>query len=178
MIGMGVFSKPIEELWEVCNINTDYYISNLGNIQHIQKERILKPTKNTNGYMVVNLCKKTHYIHRLVASAFIPNPDNKPNIDHKNCIKYDNCVYNLRWCNQHENSGNYTTTNNNTTGIRGVSFNKRKNKYEVSIKIKGKKHFLGFYDNLDKAIQVRKEKDLDIFKDFSIHHSLSCSSSS
>ena len=47
---------------------------------------------------------RTYKVHRLVAKAFIPNPDNLPQIDHINCIRYDNRPENLRWCTQQQNT--------------------------------------------------------------------------
>lgn len=62
----------------------------------------LKPDKTRNGYLRVSLSNestkhKRFSIHRLVAEAFIPNPDNLPQVDHKNEIKTDNHIGNLRW---------------------------------------------------------------------------------
>lgn len=62
----------------------------------------LKPERTRNGYLRVSLSNdkvkhKKMSIHRLVAEAFIPNPDNLPQVDHKNEIKTDNHASNLRW---------------------------------------------------------------------------------
>lgn len=73
----------------------------------------LKTEKSNNGYLRVRLykgkktCKKS--IHRLVAEAFIPNPDNKPCVDHINGVRTDNRVENLRWCTHKENNNNPIT---------------------------------------------------------------------
>ena len=73
------------------------------------KERILKQTPNTfrGGYAQVKLCKdgicKNFRVHKLVALAFIDNPENKPEIDHKDMNVTNNTVENLRWCSSYEN---------------------------------------------------------------------------
>jgi hypothetical protein len=72
-------------------------------IQH----RILKNKKTRLGYYAVTISKdgikKTHLIHRLIAQAFIPNPENKPDINHRNGIKGDFSIENLEWCTKKEN---------------------------------------------------------------------------
>lgn len=72
------------------------------------------------GYYTFILCKdgkiRSLKAHRLVAEAFIPNEDNKPEIDHINTIRSDNRVENLRWATSKENSNNPLSLNNYSMG--------------------------------------------------------------
>ena len=88
-----------------------YQVSDQGRVKSLNyrrtgKERVIKQSFDTNGYLVVKLSKggeKTHYkVHRLVAEAFIENPDNKPRISHINTIRADNRAENLCWASQKE----------------------------------------------------------------------------
>ena len=67
-------------------------------------ERILHPARYSNGYIMANLSGHRISVHRLVALAFIPNPNGLPQINHKNEIKDDNRVENLEWCTQQYNN--------------------------------------------------------------------------
>lgn len=74
---------------------------------HVYRGRILTPKKSTHGYLKVDLAidggRKEMSIHRLVAMAFLPNPDNLPCINHKDEVRSNNNVENLEWCTQSHN---------------------------------------------------------------------------
>lgn len=99
------------EFEEYKEIFPSYYISNFGNIKH--DNNFLKKCIHSNGYEQVNIRIGNKYvtklIHRLVAAAFIPNPDNKPCIDHIDGNKRNNYVSNLRWVTPVENANNIIT---------------------------------------------------------------------
>ena len=79
-----------------------YQVSNLGRVKNIKRSRLLKPCPDTNGYLRVDLFKNSKMshkrVHRLVAKAFIPNPNNHPVVNHKDADKSNNDVSNLEWC--------------------------------------------------------------------------------
>ena len=92
----------IEVFKDVPGYEELYQVSNLGNVKSLITGKILSPGINTCGYLHVILCKngkqKYYLIHRLVAQAFIPNPDNYPEVNHKDKNRQNNCVDNLEWC--------------------------------------------------------------------------------
>ena len=79
-----------------------------GNVFRWPKTNIRTARKKENGYLELEILGKHHYIHRLVAEAFIPNPDNLPCINHKDENKENNSVENLEWCDYSYNA-NYGT---------------------------------------------------------------------
>lgn len=97
----------MEEWKPIVCYEEKYQISNYGQVKSLNyrgsgKDKILKLQKDTYGYSKVILYKngkaKTRMVHRLVAEAFIPNPNNLPQINHKDEDKSNNCVDNLEWC--------------------------------------------------------------------------------
>lgn len=105
-----------KEIWKNIDNYDDYQVSNFGRVKSFKKgkERILKPSVAGRGYLFVVLCKngirKEMLIHRLVANAFIQNPDNLPCVNHKDENKQNNHVDNLEWCDAKYNL-NYGTRN-------------------------------------------------------------------
>jgi hypothetical protein len=98
------------EEWRKIEGFDDYEVSNLGRVRSLKfgKERILKQVLD-NGYWKVSLSNKKareYTIHRLVALAFIPNPDNLPEIDHIDIDGQNNSISNLRWADRSINSLN------------------------------------------------------------------------
>ncbi len=108
----------MKEIWkDIPNYENLYQISNLGRVRSLhnryKNKQYLKPCANSKGYLLVSLCKnhiqKAFNIHRLVAEAFIPNPNNYPCINHIDENKENNIFTNLEWC---------TYQYNNTYGHR------------------------------------------------------------
>lgn len=101
------------EIWKPIPRYENYEISSWGRVKN-SSGKILKPGKNKYGYLHAGLCKlskrKTILIHRLVASAFLPNPKNLLQINHIDGNKENNNIQNLEWCNASDNIGHAIQT--------------------------------------------------------------------
>ena len=117
----------MEEIWkDIEGYDGVYQISTFGRVRKKVKTKngydvlFMQPSKakGERYYYIVKLSKNnkktTHFIHRLVAQAFIPNPDKLPQVNHKDENPANNCADNLEWC---------TTKENNRYGSRGLRFN-------------------------------------------------------
>lgn len=111
----------MKEVWaDVKGYEGSYQVSNASNVrsvtrtivyndgrQYIYPSKIMTQLKTVKGYYTVNLTlhnkTKRCYVHRLVAEAFIPNPENKPQVNHKDTNKSNNDISNLEWCTNEEN---------------------------------------------------------------------------
>lgn len=106
------------EIWKSF-IEGHYEASNLGRVRSIdkivlfngtpsiRKGTILKPTKNSKGYLTVVICvdgtRRTMYLHQIIAQVFIDNPESKPTVNHKDGDIFNNKVSNLEWMTFEEN---------------------------------------------------------------------------
>ena len=118
----------MKEIWkDIKGYEGKYQISNKGNIRSLNyrrtgKTKILQPGKDKDGYLLIGLRKdgkkKTYKIHRLVAEAFLENPNKKPQINHIDGNKQNNYISNLEWCTNKENMA-HAYTNGLALGKHG-----------------------------------------------------------
>lgn len=100
----------------------NYLIYENGNIINTKTNEQLKPTLNRNGYYQVYLYNNpTEYwtVHRLIATLFIPNPENKPCVGHWDCDRSNNSVDNLYWCTYEENNRHPITIERKSKAMTG-----------------------------------------------------------
>lgn len=141
----------IEEWRPIVGYEGLYEVSNFGNVRSLDRLRkgaygklqkcYGKAIKGTNrkGYIEVGLCNNGKYsivgVHRLVASAFIPNPNNLPCVNHKDENKTNNFVENLEWCNYSYNN-NYGNRNNKVRNK--LKNNQNRSKHILQYSLDGK----------------------------------------
>lgn len=96
-----------KEEWRQVVEHSNYEVNQFGEIRHKQRKHILKPRSNNGGYQYVNFKvdgKNTNFaVHRIVANAFIPNPNGYTEVNHKDYDRTNNCVENLEWVTSSQN---------------------------------------------------------------------------
>ena len=155
----------MNEIWKSIKGYEDIYqVSNLGRVKSLDRElwngegffikkgRILKPRTSTN-YNRVQLSGKDYYIHRLVAEAFIPNPNNLPQVNHKDENTRNNNADNLEWCTSKYNNNYGTRAERQAEKVRGVMIN---NKPIEQIDLNG-----NVIKRYKSAMQASKENNID-----------------
>jgi hypothetical protein len=144
----------MDEIWKPVPGYEAYEVSNRGNVRRCEKA--MKFQNNGLGYHRVSLwnnnIQKHFMVHRLVALAFIPNPEGKPTVDHINEIKFDNHVENLRWA-THSEQHIHSPNPIGVSGHRHIS--KNKNRWLVQIKRNYKFIIHKSFPTLEQAIEAR-----------------------
>eukprot|EP00973_Karenia_brevis_P036156 4985353-Karenia_brevis.AAC.1 len=152
-----------EEEWKQY-MNTHYWVSNHGRVKRTFKNgrtSYIKGVLNRGGYVKMDISKKpvrvSPLLHTMVATCFIDNPDNKPQVDHINEIKTDNRVSNLRWVTNEENQRNISKLRTtNTSGCAGVKSRKYKGEHtswRVCINVNNRRINIGDYKDYDEAVK-------------------------
>ena len=157
------------EYWRSISEYRNYEVSSCGRVRNAKTSRILKPS-DSSGYYHVVLCKngkvKSFHIHRLVAEAFLENPNDFKYIDHRDGNKINNNYENLRFCSISQNAMNKKKSDNCSSTYKGVYFNKRCRKWHVQIMIDGKRKHIGLFESEKEAAKMYNEKAIELFGDF------------
>ena len=165
--------KPIKDY--------NYEVSSFGKVRNKETKKILSVFDvNREGYLRVILFKnhkrKRFFIHRLVAEAFIPNPENKPQVNHKNGNKQNNNLRNLEWVNASENMIHSYYVLRNKTGFaykKGVPSHKHTGKYKTKNKVYPNYHIgdkmpkeihIKLWKTRHKKLQERNKKVFDLLR--------------
>lgn len=158
----------MDEIWKPIPGYESYEASNYGRIRSMKFKKItvLKYSVTKKGYHIVGPCKNKKNnkvgVHRLVAMAFLPNPDCKPKIDHIDRNPSNNHVSNLRWCSDGENGANRPGTS--VTGYKGV--HRSQEKFYAKIYHNRTFIYLGTHNTAKEAALAYRAKAQELFGEF------------
>jgi hypothetical protein len=161
-----------KEIWkDIEGYEGLYKISSFGNVFSVKRNRVLSGKIHHSGYRYINLSKnnklKNFVISRLVAIYFIPNPENKQQVDHIDRDPLNNHISNLRWATNGENGRN-RLSQKGSSKYKGVSFSKKRKKWEVSIQLNNRRQYLGSFDYEKEAALAYNKKAKEIYGEFSL----------
>lgn len=124
---------------------------------------------NSDGYVTSNTFntskRKTVLIHNIIKQTQLF-------VDHKNHKKFDNRKFNLREATNSQNCMNHKLKSNNTSGVTGVHWDKKSNKWHSKIGVNNKEISLGFYNDFEEAVKIRKQAEERYHKEFSYNNSI------
>jgi len=158
--------EKAEEIWVPVKDNLGYFISNKGRVKTYDDFYPKITLDKGSGYYRVKLNGKLYYLHRLLAQAFIPNPENKPEVDHIDGNKQNNCLSNLRWATRAENNRNVGKRKDNTSEFKGVCFDKWNGKWKARIWVDGKRKLLGYFRTKEEAAAAYEKAARELHGEF------------
>jgi len=164
----------MRERWkDVAGYEGSYQVSDKGRVRSLDRfvgdgtrfyrGRVLRPCtalKYNTVYLCINMVAKTFYVHRLVATHFIPNPKNLSEVNHLKKNTRDNRASQLEWCTVRENRTHHQNSRKNfkkTSKYTGVSWYPKTQSWRVNISFNGKKVMLGMYRSEKKASLVYRQ---------------------
>lgn len=140
-------------MWKKIKNHSNYSVSDEGFVRNDKTGKILKPVPTKNGYLRVGLNGKLYRVHRLVADAYISNPDNYEQINHIDGDKTNNRVSNLEWCTCSQN-----IIHAYKNGLKTIDYeNIKEPKPILQLSLDGK-----VINRFDKMIDVNKKLGYDV----------------
>lgn len=146
------------------NTNNEFCID----IDDIDKVQKYSWYESDTGYLMSRINNKIVRMHRLIMNV----KDKNVVVDHINHNTLDNRKNNLRIVSSSQNNMNKIKQSNNTSGITGISWDKRKKKWRAYIKINSKHSELGLYDNFEDAVNARRDAEERYFGEYSYKNSI------
>jgi hypothetical protein len=163
------------EVFKEIKEHPNYEISNNGRVRNKETKKTLCPHIAIDKYKHVRSCNvrlnKIHCrIHRLVADAFIPNPENKPVIDHIDRDPSNNHISNLRWATFKENANNRNKPialhSHNKSGYTNILYDNKSRLWRIQFVKEGKTYHYGYYDTIEEAKKAKDSGSYEFKKRF------------
>ena len=156
-----------QEIWKSVNGFKKYEVSSFGRVRNAKTEKMLTQTPTEQGYLRVLFTKNGEVsrcrVHRLVAEAFIPNPEEKPFVDHIDGDRSNNIYENLRYATASENCANRKRKDGKELP-KGVFL--VKGKYRVGVEKHGKQYHVGFFKTVEEAKDAYERKAIELHGEF------------
>lgn len=160
---MAIDQTTLNKLFEYKNGKLYWKTAKAKNINVTKEAGCLLPS----GYRQVGVNGKKYYTHRIVYFMFfgvLPEY-----LDHINCIRDDNRIENLRECTIEENNRNTKKRRNNTSGAKGVTWDRHANKWRARVCANSKNKYIGMYDNVETAKAAVEEARSKLHGSFANH---------
>lgn len=157
------------EIWRPIEGHTRYEVSSYGHVRDIARNRLVAGwirRAKRSCYRNVKLDGCQLQVHRLVATAFIPNPEGLPFVDHRDCDGLHNHVENIRWVTPSQNAQNSRSKLGSSSIYKGVYWDKSHGKWRAQIKINGLLVNLGRFEQEIDAAAAYNRAAIANFGDF------------